>query len=189
MKERPILFSGEMVRAILDGRKTMTRRVAKDFPVWANTENYNAELLKGCPYGVSRDRLWVRETWAFNMFDIQLVDAFEIKYLADSHIKRFPCGGRLTFDKYCDPKKLYRNRPSIFMPRWASRITIEIIDIRVEKLQDISEEDAKAEGVTPPYPTASHKVEFQNLWNTINAKRGYSWDTNPWVWVIEFKVI
>lgn len=191
MKERGILFKGEMVRAILDGRKTQTRRVVTPQPVrrpipchwsgtgWALEGLPNDRGIKGCschpvkspPYGQTSDRLWVRETWAQDDDDI-------LYYRADSK-KWTP--GKWT--------------PSIHMPRWASRTTLAIITVRVERLQDISEGDIVAEGV-PMRKTAGMFAEderleylledFINLWDSI-AKPGEQWDDNPWVWVYEFK--
>ncbi len=195
MNEKPILFSGEMVKAILDGRKTQTRRVVKSQPPegyrqWGRCINGNIAFtdhplqgekgnvihVKG-PYGDEGDRLWVRETCAIGINDdCDLV----CDYMAD--------GKRKWFDLTPENEKYsatYINdgkRPSIFMPRWASRITLEITGVRVERLQDITDDDAKAEGV-------GGVGTFGVLWNEINAKRGHSWDTNPWVWVIEFKKV
>jgi hypothetical protein len=191
MKERPILFSTEMVKAILDGRKTMTRRIKglKDININPNKWQYvdysythsghkwifdNHEALDtvyiDCPYGQAGDKLWVRETFQ--------LDEITCKPLYKAN--------------YNDCKLNWR--PSIFMPHWASRITIEITNIRVERLQDITETDAKSEGVTPNQHIASdrywptYKDKFEELWDSINAKRGYSWESNPWVWVISFRL-
>ena len=181
MKERPILFSGSMVRALLDGRKTMTRRVCKELDhtaerlavEWASTH---------CPYGVPGDRLWVRETWRNGTPMLNGPDLNgAVAYRAD----------------YPDSGHLIKWRPSIFMPRRASRITLEIVSVRVERVQDISEADAKAEGVRQPVPGSwyrhvkrdCYRCGFEALWDSINAKRGYGWDVNPWVWIIEFKQI
>lgn len=236
MKERPILFNGEMVRAILEGRKTQTRRVVnldrlkviprynvrgdwlhfgtmvlgdKATPGSLNRAGAvcgkatNGEMLGlkpeefdfHCPYadgstvlqdndrGVWRinpdpgQRLWVRETWAESGYK-------RIEY------KAFPADGS-------DFRCVTRWKPSIHMPRWASRITLEVTGVRVERVQEISERDAEAEGIdesgtsctvcNEPYACAVDG--FACLWNSINAKRGYSWESNPWVWVVEFKQI
>lgn len=196
MKERPILFSGEMVRAILDGRKTMTRRVIKPQPrltpsgLWMRSGPCEERLLYGTirhedgstdkihewhdsPYGQPGDRLWVRETFAC----LEPLARTPIIYAAD----RGP--------------KDYRWRPSIHMPRWASRITLEIAAVRVERVQDITEKDVEAEGLSlQPWsgegPAGWPKTAgFAQLWDSLNAKRGYGWDANPWVWVISFKRI
>lgn len=169
MKERPILFSTPMVRAILGGRKTQTRRVVK-----AQHSSLVENLIdnwegRPFPFGKPGDRLWVRETWTHD-------DEGNISYRAqmDDWVE---CPGN-------------KWKPSIFMPRIASRITLEISTIRVERLQDISEEDAKAEGPSqhPEYPKefyCSWRKAYQVLWDSINGPG--SWDRNPWVWVIEFK--
>jgi len=177
MKERPIIFSDEMVRAILAGEKTQTRRVMKPQPV----NLVDAIQWEKCPQGIPGDRLWVRETWAAPGYldhrkpsDIE--DWNPILYRADGFIARqFEVGWSwhaFMFGRW---------RPSVFMPRWASRINLEIVNVRVERLQDISEEDAKAEG-------CKGIKEFRATWGRINAKRGYGWESNPYVWVIEFQV-
>lgn len=189
MKERPILFSGPMVRALLDCRKTQTRRVVKPEPwavmphkagdqPWAygfkfypgSTTNGDSFRMK-CPFGYVGDRLWVRETWC-----------------------NYPMAGndgapgliyRATSDVI--PKGYWK--PSIFMPRWASRITLEITDVRVERLNDISEADAVREGVQCAGVPASltNRGAFAKLWESINGDG--SWKQNPWVWVIDIKRI
>ena len=198
MKERPILFSGAMVRAILEGKKTQTRRVVKwpegfepetatverfqRYPdgsyraiVWGSPYDDGAFSVK-CKYGGPGDRLWVRETWGVHR-------CIEQAYQRD----RCQVGvGLLHYkaDEGCHPVK--RWRPCIHMPRWASRIALEVTGVRVERVQEISVEDALAEGMlaSDPYKLAG---EYEALWNEINAKRGYGWDVNPWVWVVEFK--
>lgn len=197
-KERPIIFNGEMVRAILDGRKTQTRRVIKphkeivqsDFPDhWMIMEGQyvywpfdKAELLPlVCPYGQIGDRLWVRETFA-EKIDEGLGHNFVV-YKADG--PNLKSGYELGF-------LAQKWTPSIFMPRWASRITLEITDIRVELLQAIRiPEDIIAEGLVTnlrEFAAIHHLSEqFVSLWDSINAKRGFSWDSNPWVWVVNFQ--
>lgn len=176
MKERPILFSGEMVNAILDGRKTQTRRVVKKQPHGAGEwvlQGINWLFPNVCPYiklknpyGVIGDRLWVKETW---------------KCVLGNVIYKATPNNRIKTDKY---------KPSIYMPRWASRINLEITNIRVERLQDITETEAIAEGVSGGGSHPDFWVgAFADLWDSINAKRGYGWDANPWVWVVEFKRI
>jgi hypothetical protein len=174
MKERPILFSGPMVRAILDGSKTQTRRTFK-----GTTEHRSI-----CPYGAPGDRLWVRETFA------QGVEGCPggISYRADH------------FDPKGDgPAHPMKWRPSIFMPRASSRILLEITDVRVQRLQEISDEDARAEGVSDggclscgnpepcgcgnPQPDA--RDGFAWLWQSIHGRA--SWDANAWVWAITFQ--
>jgi len=195
-----------MVQAVLEGRKSQTRRVVKGkWPplveevlrvngkwVW-DTLDY--ELTT--PYGQLGDRLWVRETWKIIGLDHTPNNyRLEIQYKSDSK-RRWFCVGKREFDKYSiNPTSAWgaddKWRPSIFMPRWASRITLEIINIRVERVQDISEEDAMTEGATPILVdpdggSCPHIEGYIKLWDSINAKRGYGWDTNPYVWVIEFK--
>ena len=191
--EHPILFSGSMVKAILAGKKTMTRRVIKPKTldkfinlIWNPNENLNLS-----PWKVG-DVLWVRETWN----GIRLGNGPEYWYRADE-------------PEDADTGVLReRWRPSIFMPRAAARLFLKVTSIRVERLQEITEEDAIAEGIewselskcafTPPiklhqkwpisYPFTTIKEAFKSLWDSINAKRGYGWATNPWVWIVEFNV-
>jgi len=211
MKERPILFSGTMVNAILDGRKTQTRRIVKNVEgnSWKLLDSYESkwfnpnrgdlwvfsewisESSKGqaiqrfkCPYGKVGDQLWVRETHAIQPVRSILGAVDEVYYKAS-----------------CKPKhleKVKKWRPSIHMPRWASRIQLEITDIRVERLNDISEQDAKCEGVeklpigwrdykNPNLPFSDAISSFITLWRSINGED--SWRQNPWVWVVEFKRI
>lgn len=200
MKERPILFSGEMVKAILDGRKTQTRRVMKPQPIigeggsmvdlgngWAVLDGIMAGEWN-CPYGKPGDRLWVRETWRAGGIYADIMKIADLNPAADEHI-------HYRADEQDSGVDVWR--PSIHMPRWASRITLEVTDIRVERVQDISETDVGAEGIesTLTDPNTGNVVErcpgdrwaFAGLWDSINAKRGYSWESNPWVWVVEFK--
>jgi hypothetical protein len=194
MSEKPILFSGPMIRAIMDDRKTQTRRVIKPQPEWqmvaprildgsiavfgCTATGYTRDTWRS-PYGQPGDHLWVRETW-----------------------QKCPvCGGTNwrasanengTICQHCDGD-LGKWRPSIFMPRWASRITLRVTGVRVERVQEITEGDARVEGVKPmtwinhPENAPAHRVMFQPLWDSINSKRGFSWADNPWVWVVEFK--
>lgn len=184
MKAKSILFSGEMVRAILEGRKTQTRRVAKTggdncismkiynekYPKGVMCRNHilDARSLEKCPYGKVGDLLWVRETFCPE-HSAFMQETGNIYYRATD-------GESLPFS--------HKWKPSIFMPKHASRITLEIIDIRVERLQDISESDCRAEGRGnggKPYGW------FKLLWDSINGKYpAKSWQANPWVWVIEF---
>lgn len=182
MKERPILFSAPMVRAILAGTKTQTRRAVKhpalatlSFVVdcgegWWGDEEGAVQVC--CPYGQPGDRLWARETFYYDQEDAELL------YRADGE-----------FDSE-QVDSGYKWQSSIHMPRWASRITLEITGVRVERLQDISEGDAKAEGVIRPRPLVdddpcTHIDAFGDLWESINGPG--SWDKNPWVWVVEFR--
>ena len=186
MKERPILFSGPMVRAILEGRKTMTRRVVKPgemlTPAQVEREVNGGTGAIRCPYGKPGDRLWVRETIELRTI---LGNNFPSPvYVAD--------GSHVVVDggKKASNHAFIRRRvtPSIHMPRWASRITLEVTGVRVERLQDISEADAKAEGsplaACGAPQDGSHKAGFADIWASIH---GTAWDANPFVWVIEFR--
>ena len=209
-KERPILFSVPMVRAILDGRKTQTRRVVKPqlegrWNCWLREgergteihvcrrehergEDCEPEFFARCPYGSSGDRLWVREAhWIHESERI-------VAYRADGEMPKHMEGSRW--------------RPSIHMPRWASRLLLEVTEVRVERLQEITEEGAIAEGVTAS-ESVDHSTEgvrlgdgwilgpttewhsasgnFALLWDSFNDKRGHGWDENPWVWVVSFR--
>lgn len=261
-KERPILMSTPMVQAVLDGRKIMTRRVAKistDFPLISSVGE-NGGVYAGrymgdmdhewfkCPYGKvgdrlcplhygiigdkeqfshngskdkrgglveadsggntercsCNDRLWVKESfYAYGKYrytgkltkngkrEVEFFDCTQdangtYRYVADESIPKPK--SRFEFD--------WHRRPSIFMPREASRINLEITGVRVERLQEITEEDANAEGFPDTFrrngsyeSTELGKWKFIELWDSLNAKRGFGWDVNPWVWVIEFKVI
>ena len=242
MKERPIIFSAPMVRAILDGRKTQTRRVVKPQPVGGDRierdgsgwvvgrmrDSENAWRPLPCPFGQPGDGLWVRETWSgLHVF----------RNTAPLERKSFVGDGypymREDVWYWADGEPEYgdweRPRPSIHMPRWASRLTLEITGVRVERLQEISEADAEAEGFAaipaqrwwhgyrdvdgkqlhqqfegevPPdwmiepkplhvggeqilYPSAAS--QFRDLWDSLNAKRGFGWESNPWVWAVSFR--
>ena len=194
MKERPILFNGEMVRAVLAGQKTQTRRIIKGRP----SKTQQDALF--CPYGHPGDRLWVRET--FCTFE-QSNGSQGVAYRTDTEDGWYsPCEtltGGYPSHCSCHPgcegctagrwKPTWR--PSIHMPRWASRITLEITDVYVELVQDIHEEDAIAEGIDPrklSYLSGERAVtKFYVLWNSIYAADGLGWDVNPWVWVVTFK--
>jgi hypothetical protein len=201
-----------MVRAILDGRKTQTRRVVKRIAgigevtefQRSDTTGYdwifrdkrslwndltNSELVDRCPCGYVGQRLWVRETWATDgVYDDTRPS------LLDEFVEPFYRASGESAGRW---------RLSIHMPRWASRITLEITNVRVERVQYISEADAIAEGVDPgcyncgepqlPSGCGCQKPKplpvdaFIYLWDSINAKRGYSWESNPWVFVVEFR--
>ena len=187
MKELGMIFNGEMVRAILDGRKTQTRRIMKNQPAgdYPDTPalirsvdggfqwygHYGESSIFNCPFGAVGDRIWVRETWARYNID---QDSHDMAYRATPPAD-WPEEGRW--------------RPSIHMPRWASRLTLEITGVRIERLNDISEDDARDEGA----PTEccvigdKHFLGFRSLWKSIYGEE--SWKSNPWVWVIEFKVV
>ena len=188
---KPILFSGEMVRAILDGRKTQTRRVIKPQPdfvanyyetgkkrtAWSGGSS-DPKLLK-CPYGQPGDLLWVRET--FGVITQPLTGEKSAIYKA-THKPEFP-NEQLGFDGS-------KWRPSIFMPRWASRITLRVVGVRVEMLWDMTVSKMIAEGVAEIENNDKHPLTpFITLWDSINADRGHAWYTNPWVWVVEFEEV
>lgn len=185
MKSRPILFSAPMVRAILDGRKTVTRRVMNPQlhcyehgkpVVYCGPKGSGKTKEVVCPYGTVGDRLWVRETWAA------------------APTRNLTKPTELTPGEFIEYRATYSNdshfvwRPSIFMPRWASRITLEITWVRVERLQDITHHDALEEGVD--YDVSKEDgaplQRFKKLWHEINGKT-YPWDTSPWVWVVSFR--
>lgn len=197
VQERPILFSGPMVRAILDGRKTQTRRVVKPQSLVGHC---GGGVVTKCPYGGTSDRLWVRETWAARLDQ----DHVRPNDLPRGTVGYWADGPARCCNTGC-PGAAGKVRPSIFMPRWASRITLEITGVRIQRVQKISEEDAEAEGIdividqhrSPWCASAgsdgcacggkSNREHFALLWDSINAKRGFGWDVNPWVWVVEFK--
>lgn len=207
MKERGMIFNREMVRAILDGRKTQTRRIMKIQPSDGFHPTHNgydldlnahwytpgvvdkngylqpakkdvfgvADENEGytCPFGAVGDRIWVRETFSQVPDHEEPAGCSAILYAAD---------GNGPYGKWV---------PSIHMPRWASRLTLEITCVRVERLRDLSEDDAKSEGITPPsggvLPGWEYRINFRDLWMSIYGAD--NWEANPWVWVIEFKVV
>lgn len=198
MKERPILFSAPMVLALLAGTKTQTRRVAKEFAGRDDLEKILRRFpnQNGCPYGQPGDRLWVRESW----FPDPPADGTwayaEWAGCREGQIAGVP--DRFRHPAFCCYAADWlhgevRWTPSIHMPRWASRITLEITSVRIERLQDISEQDAAAEGVatwapgalSPESLNADPSDQFRWLWCSINGPD--SWGANPWVWVVEFK--
>ena len=215
MKERPILMSAPMVRAILDGTKTQTRRVVKPtmtapkvaplhmepwiidgeqeiddhgLPCWSGFHpDYPGEAKWfSCPYGGIGERLWVRETHALvPMTAYRASDG--VQQTIDPNDPDHAAIYRAGWDR-SDPGT--RWRPSIFMPRWASRITLEITDVRVQRVQEITVEDAMHEGITAPMLNDKYSTMrggFSILWDEINAARGYDWASNPWVWALTFR--
>lgn len=220
MKERGIIMSGDNPKLILEGRKTQTRRIVKheirgpnpphppglfDHYVKGKWEGAHragdpkSNALSLCSYGVAGDRLWVREThaWADLMIDnFEREDAVCVAYKADNTILRHEGSPPLDLDTYAInfQHKSLCWRPSIHMPRWASRITLEITRVRVERVHDISEADAIAEGVEPPdpkkvFPTfGPARHAYRELWDSLHSKAN-QWEKNPWVWVLEFKRI
>jgi len=226
MTERPIIFSGPMIRAILEGRKTVTRRVVKPQPQLAIMERKGTDALRAareigivpdgdqpkwrwrgtfampwpsaivrrCPYGACGDKLWVRETgWErperTRRMMLEGADTWEPYY--------YDADGLDKQDHEQFQSWGFRRRPDIFMPRLASRITLEIVSVHVEQLQCIERDDCIAEGIDPddfPPPPDDDEYEFnyragfRRLWDSINAKKA-PWSDNPWVWVIHFKRI
>ncbi|CAY73975.1 hypothetical protein EPYR_01595 [Erwinia pyrifoliae DSM 12163] len=218
MKERPILFSHQRVRALLSGQQRQTRRIMKSQPLEPGQDNHEGcygidvlgnhlqgnrvlsldNLSHHCPYGQPGDRLWVRETWRgpivpaedivrYQQSPSQFKKADYCQYQADSSI--------YSAD---DQEQLGGWQAGIHMPRWASRIDLLITDIRVEKIQDISDDDVMAEGVqvethflnnffTLQSEAGSAKDAYRKQWVTLYGCN--SWEANPWVWVIEFKPI
>ena len=217
MRERGILFSGEMVRAILAGEKTQTRRIVAEAAAdpattslrWAVDEEtvprgrYTGWVRQcgapfllplNCPYGVAGDRLWVREAWR----TYASLDHLRPGAIRSGAGVQYECGG----SNVPDASTLHgmgRLRPGMFMPRWASRLTLEIIAVRVERLQDITEEAAVAEGCAGfkrgPDGLWHGRCQtprqlFMGLWDSINGQRaGCAWADNPWVWAVTFRVI
>lgn len=202
MSERPILFSSPMVRAILQGRKTQTRRVLKTQPIdiipmtgaklgieWVGLMEKNPEpkgRIVRCRLGVPGDRLWVRENgWQRPERTQKMMrdgaDTWE-RYYYDADISE---ADHEQFKEWG-----FKRRPSIHMPRWASRITLEVTGVIVQRLQDISRGDAMAEGC--PFPNMARGDNpckwYADLWDSINAQRA-PWSSNPWVWAIDFKRI
>lgn len=181
MKERPLLFSAPMVTALLNGSKTQTRRAVK------KPEKYEGGMQNCahcCPHGAPGDRLWVKETHGIVGVD---GDQVRVAYAEERGLVVTLRPGPDACE-WARPKiDGDRWRPSIFMPRWASRITLEIIDVRVEQLNDISRGDAMAEGCSfanmaqGPDP----RQWYAELWDSINGAD--SWAANPWVWVVEFR--
>lgn len=248
MKESPILFTGEMVRAILDEKKTQTRRVLKPQPVSAdiamierdeyayglftpwNKDNCFISGVAGstkdgywrCPYGEPGDLLWVREAWRVGAWCSE-TNRIAVDYRADGHVRQewldvkdeeqfdrlwtqslgdakragaqWDAGG---FCKWEPGKGPTRWRISRFMPHWAARLLLEITDIRCERVRDITEACAHHEGWFfqnhdlekryDPVTMDTARQWFAELWNSINEKRGYGWEANPWVWVVTFRL-
>ena len=228
VKEKPILFNAEMVRAVLEGRKTQTRRVVKGLPgdaelvgfkdgyaTFAFMEDYGDgvkvetwETVR-CPYGQPGGRLWVRETWAHyqTVNAVHRIDGRAFSEVSDG-LAGYRADGHGTIEDFrrhiasmsdCDLEAVEINgdrwRPSIHMTRWASRITLEVVSVRVERVQEIKPWELALEGINvPPGPPMGPqqfinvwRPKFIALWDSINEKRGYGWDQNPFVWCVEFK--
>lgn len=217
VKERPILFNAAMVRAVLDGTKILTRREVRDTGLYAIDAGIHgdavaarglANLATQCPHGQPGDRLWVREAWrsaadldkysGSQIADLCLDAGYSvpwapIQYEADGVRRDWQHTGITHED---GPPQPGRYRHARFMPRWASRLILEVTGVRVERLQDISEEDAHREGVdnklcaeaigkSPLDMGMATQCGFAYLWDLINGDG--AWDANPWVWVIEFR--
>ncbi len=199
-----------MVRAVLDGRKSQTRRVIKiqsenkDFAggwqftfsnkhpyKYASLEAIECDIESYCPYGQPGDRLWAKETFQIHKWP-----------------SIFSSGSKIAKDPFSEDVVIYYKeavekqgeqftnwKPSVHMPRWASRITLEITNVRVERVQDMKHEDFLTEGMNPcpkghePTECTCTMNQFQYLWHDLYSKKGYGWDKNPWVWVLEFKRI
>lgn len=212
-QERPILFSGPMVRAILEGRKTQTRRPVKPQPkryeasggwglTWHEKCGAGSDWLASyCPFGVPGDRLWVRETWAhYQTIDRRKrADGASFSEVSDGlagyradgfdDIKEFRSHIELMGDAEAVEINGDRWRPSIHMPRWACRLTLKVTDVRAERIQEMSSVDAIQEGVYAVSPRETYLPiqRFIPRWDAIYAKRGSGWDANPWVWVVSFE--
>lgn len=241
VKEYPVLFNGDMVFAILEGRKTQTRRVIKSpaknmqqsgieciqhrdlgdkwygDKVWSMRNKTGAwadythnKFLSKCPLGKPGDRLWVRETWAdTNGESGPMVsykaggDRFLIEESYPVDYSRYP---NCTFTMWCGDLRRgepgHSWRPSIHMPRWASRITLEVTEVRAERVQDITEDDAMEEGVCRATPyienglqyyreddSGTYRAGFSALWDSLYSKKGWGWNVNPFVWVGGFRRI
>ncbi|WP_431355064.1 hypothetical protein [Klebsiella pneumoniae] len=208
MSERGMIFNAEMVRALLDGRKTQTRRPIKwkqtrfteigeredgSKWLWSDDAEHACDFWHPCPFGAVGDRIWVRETFC-TVDDTQYGGGKWVDYRATP---KFEASHPAGWDCAPNDAEALKWRPSIHMPRWASRILLEITDVRVERLNAISQEDAQAEGMEltgwrPTYsdPDSGGEVltpydNFAQLWESIYGEE--SWKANPWVWVIEFK--
>lgn len=227
MKERPILFTGEMVKAILEGRKTQSRRPIKlkEFRICDNVRgsdwyfrtgqlgiwsDVSTQFLikKYCPKGVSGDRLWVRETCAIEYRNLESIEdwysgdcpvptdrpvfhhkadennEFDEEYWLVPHYRATDPVPELEYVHEEEPTCKWR--PSIYMPRWASRITLEVTNIKIERVQDITYIDLEKEGMNGDVNSAFSK--WKTLWNKIYTG-DRSWESNPWVWVIEFRKV
>jgi hypothetical protein len=216
MTNKPILFSAPMIRALLDGRKTQTRRVLKPQPQYVGgkipgaiykDDFYWPLKTLGCgviscnPFPPARyledypikhapgDRLWVREAWSGEYVFRNMKPAQRPKAIDCGHgDARF----RETVWHWADGSPDFgdweKPRPSIHMPRWASRLTLVVTDVRVQRVQEINQNDCIAEGIFYASPDVNGRHEFEDLWDSITAKQGFGWDANPWVVALTFDV-
>ena len=225
-RELPILFNGEMVRAIREGRKTQTRRVIKPqlesqlifceqlgFSAWEDPGlNLDEGRQRCCPFGVVGDRLWVRETWGSLEADHPRCQNGRKPQEGDTIVYRANPADDYQWGAGKPSQGSFVWRPSIHMPRWASRLAPVVTDVRVQRVQEISEEDALAEGVMCEFYDGSEPISscywdyeskmwsgafpkgeeargsFRTLWDSINKKRNFGWEVNPTVWAVTFKV-
>ncbi|QLV92607.1 hypothetical protein HV270_11085 [Citrobacter freundii] len=226
MTERGMIFNGDMVQALLDGRKTQTRRIMAIQPehselglrrvidsknvrdngkyFWSQSDARGLKMRSkvfGCPYGEVGDRIWVRETYQGPLFDFDQMDAYckDSTPFEKAQFCIYKADGKPAPEFFDADDNLHCCwRPSIHMPRWASRILLEITDVRVERLNAISQADAIAEGAPPSHPSIDcvsqeygfpdfSRSWFGQTWQHIYGEE--SWQANPWVWVIEFKRI
>ncbi len=224
MTDRPILFNGAMVRALLDGSKTQTRRPLKPQPyvpypyydttidhhpveferdggLWIPSSGgtsgnlpYRGTPIK-CPYGVPGDRLWVQEAFALSKSDPD--SGADTRYSADWDVPVYRAD---VPSSMTSPSAVTSWKPSVHMPRWASRITLEVIGVRVERVASVSEADAESEGIRKGaggnwldyqaegcFYSARHS--FASLWDSIYSEPGLRWEDSPWVWAVDFKVV
>ena len=225
-KQTPLLMTPYNVKRILDKKKTQTRRIVKGVALeWLNgrsiPQNFKTPTpwLYICPYGKIGDSLWIRETWA----DCNSAEGPCLVYRADGAVRTwhefsttfgedYGAGPSMNYEAYpgyysmwyedllnrdIHKEEGYRWKPPIFMPKWACRLWLEITDVRVERVQDISQEDALAEGIQQSEQTGQYLPggndypdwAFRDLWNSINEKNGHGWDVNDWVWVLTFTII
>ena len=212
------MFSGDMIRAILENQKSQTRRVVKA-PVLAKVRPPDSVCLDDggvwqfawrgktaggfglrCPCGAPGDRLWVREAWAVSQIGVPKkcgLPIFEYTHYSEHEPDRIEDGYEILYraTQAIDPDYPVRWRPSIHMPRWASRITLGVVGVRAERVQEITWSDIIREGVAQAYDEQQMDSEertfaykcWKECWNSINAKRGYPWSNNDWVWVVDFR--
>ncbi len=211
MTKQSIVFSGDSVREILDGRKTQTRRVITPQPDrlatvtdrrdsfgflverWPKMERMYANFGRcdriHCPFGVAGSQLSVRETWAVNSVGVAgppWMHSAEICYRADGAVMEWACPREFVHRERESLRPSWRS--PLFLPRWATRLRVAVTDVRVQRVQDISTHDLGAEGIELSNNDYGARNEYRDLWNSLNEKRGYGWDANPWVWAISFRL-